>query len=225
MPIDASLLFEPLDVTELVLDADWWAIYEGAFPSGEREPRAVILDSIARNVGVAVRARRDGTTVGLATAHILRTPPAVFLVYVAMAEGSRRGGGGRALVEHAWQLGAARLKAEGADAIGMIWEVDDPDAGSDAERVRRQNRVMFFRKLGGELLPRYYLQPPVDGVAPVPMRLMYRPAAGSTLPDEPAIEGLVHAIYFEKYKAVNRIPADTLGRLLRADDGRPSTSA
>ena len=212
-------LVEALPAPELSRDEVWWAIYAQAFPSREREPREVIIRSLERGVGIALRARRAATTVGLATAHLLKTVPAVFLVYVATAPDARGAGGGRALVEHAWQLGAAELQAKNLDPTGLIWEIEDPDAAvGELERAERQKRVRFFRRLGGELLARSYMQPPVDGVAPVPMRLMYRPAPGSHLPTEPAVDALVRAIYFEKYGDLNGIPVSVLSDLLRSND-------
>jgi hypothetical protein len=216
MPAD-TVLCESLTAGDLDRDRDWWAIYETAFPAREREPRAVILDSLHRRLGIAVRARRGDATVGVATAHVLKAPPAIFLVYLAMAKHARGAGGGRALFECTWQLGAARLNEEGSRAIGMIWEVDDPvEVQDEVERSVRDRRIAFFKRLGGDLLPRDYMQPPVDGVAAVPMRLMYRPAPGGQSVGNPPIEALVRAIYFEKYGAVNHIPADALSRLLGA---------
>src|SRR5688500_696655 len=185
------LLVEPLPAPELCRDETWWAIYAQSFPSREREPRDVIVRSVERSVGIALRARRGATTVGLATAHLLKAVPAVFLVYVATTPEARGSGGGRALAETTWQLGAAELRARNLDPTGLIWEIEDPDADADeSERAERQGRVHFFRRLGGQMLARPYMQPPVDGVAPVPMRLMYRPATGSALPTAPAVDAL-----------------------------------
>jgi hypothetical protein len=219
-----SILIEELRAPELASDETWWAIYEHSFPSREREPREVILRSVERHVGVALRARRAATTIGLATAHLLETTPAVFLVYVATAQQSRGAGGGRALVEELWRLGAARLRANDLDPLGLIWEIEDPDAAADeAERAERQRRIRFFRALGGEMLSRPYIQPPIDGVAPVAMRLMFRPAPGSQLPNEPVVEALVRAMYFEKYGDLNGIPVGVLADLLRSGD-RPQSA-
>jgi hypothetical protein len=183
----------------------------------------VIVRSVERSVGIALRARRGATTVGLATAHLLKAVPAVFLVYVATAPDARGVGGGRALVETIWQLGAAELRAKNLDPTGLIWEVDDPDADADeSQRAQRQGRVHFFQRLGGQILARRYMQPPVDGVAPVPMRLMYRPAAGSPLPTEPVVDALVRAIYFEKYGDLNGIDVRVLSALLHSN-GRPES--
>jgi GNAT superfamily N-acetyltransferase len=214
MVSDTSLVVEAVSASELSRDETWWAIYAQAFPSREREPREVIVRSLEQHVGIALRARRGATMVGLATAHLLKTVPAVFLVYVATAPHARGGGAGRALVERTWQLGNAELQANSLDPLGMIWEIEDSDAA----------RLRFFRWLGGELLARPYMQPPVDGVAPVPMRLMYRPAPGSQLPTEPAVDALVRAMYLEKYGDLNGIPVTVLSDLLRSNDSRAAPS-
>jgi hypothetical protein len=56
---------------ELAEDKESWRIYEESLPAEEREPIDVILDSVRRSVGAAVRARRAGVTVGIATTHLL----------------------------------------------------------------------------------------------------------------------------------------------------------
>lgn len=118
-------------------------------------------------------------------------------------------------MEHAWDLSAARLRERGRQPLGLIWEVDPPQAGDDAaERMLRERRVEFFRRQGGALLPQPYLQPPVDGIAPVPMQLMFRPASDGRPPDDETAHAIVRAIYFEKYQAVNQIPEHVLRDLL-----------
>jgi len=56
--------------------------------------------------------------------------------------------------------------------------------------------------------------PPVDGVASVPMHLMFRCSPGGSVPDNSALASLVQAIYFEKYHEANRIPRPLLEELL-----------
>jgi len=55
--------------TELARDAEWWRLYDQTFPPSSREPAEVILRSLDANVGVgvALRARAQGKTIGLAT--------------------------------------------------------------------------------------------------------------------------------------------------------------
>lgn len=217
------LLCERLGASELEGDGAWWGIYEDSFPASEREPPGVVVGSVRRGDGLALRARCGGQTVGLATAHLLTAPPAVFLIYLAAARGLRGRGVGGALFAHAWRAGAQSLAARGLRAAGMIWEVDSPGAaGGEEESRRRERRIAFFARHGGELLPRPYLQPPVDGVAPVPMSLMFRPAEGLDTPPPPVIDALVRAMYFEKYGAANGIPADVLERLLAAGATPPA---
>ena len=216
--MEEELTFECLTAEGLAGDRAWAEIYQDSFPASEREPFGVIVESVRRGVGQALSARAGGETVALATTHLLKSPPVVFLVYLATAGTSRGRGRGGALLEYAWRAGAERLAAEGSDALGMVWEVDAPSETRDAEELRvRERRIAFFGRHGGLLLPRPYAQPPVDGVAPVPMRLMFRPAEGRGLPDAALTEALVRAIYFEKYQSVNGIPVASLEPLLRAD--------
>jgi GNAT superfamily N-acetyltransferase len=181
---------------ELERDEDWWRIYRDSFAANTLEPPEVILGSIRNGVGLAFRARAGNVTIAIATTHQLRRPEAVFLVYLAVERAHRGKGTGGELMEYAWTRASAAMR----DPLGMIWEVD--------EAV-----VPFYRRHGGVLLPRSYFQPPLIGTEPVPMELMFRPAAGKSLPDETIQHALVRAMYFEKYGAQNGIPDEILSRL------------
>lgn len=198
--------FDSPSPDELSADQPWWQLYEASFPPAEREPAEVILESVRRGVGLAIRARSQDSTIGLATTHLLLQPPAVFLVYLAIHPDHRSRGLGSALLDYAWRASAARLRDRGLDPLGMIWEVDPP---SDTPSARR---VAFFQRCGASLLPQPYLQPPVDGIAPIPMRLMY-------LPNPETIDALIRTIYSEKYAATNHLPEAILHQLLRAKGG------
>jgi GNAT superfamily N-acetyltransferase len=192
-------------------DAAFWRIYDASFPANEREPRGVIVGSARAGVALVLRARRGDETVGLACVHLLADPAAAFLVYLAVAPPLRGQAIGRAIFEHAFEIALGRLRAP----LGMIWEVDAPALATDAREIeRRTRRIGFFRRAGGELLEHAYSQPPLVGGAPVPMRLMLRPAAGAPPPDDATVERLVRAIYFEKYGAANGIDERTLRALL-----------
>jgi GNAT superfamily N-acetyltransferase len=211
-PRGTEVELESLTVEMLGADAEWWAIYDGSFPPAEREPREAIVRSLSTKVGAAARARAAGRTVGLATVHLLRQHPCVFLVYLAVAPQCRRTGIGGPLLEYAWSRGREDLRGGGcADARGLVWEVDRPAGVPPGdERTRREKRIAFFQRLGGQVLPHPYTQPPVDGVTAVPMHLMYRPVAGGSLPDADGVRELVSAIYFEKYAAINGIATGVL---------------
>jgi AraC-like DNA-binding protein len=204
----------PVPAASLRTDEDFWRLYHASFVSAEREPADVIIRSIERGPGFALAAQADGKTVGLATGQVLVGPAATFLVYLAVDPAWRSQRLGRALFDEADRLGSARLRDQGRRAIGTVWEIDDPDADVDAGELDiRRKRQRFFENLGGRALPVSYLQPPVDGTTEVPMRLMFRPAAGMEAPQGDAIADLIHAIYFEKYRAINEIPSSTIERL------------
>jgi len=206
-------IVECLTADELLSDNTWRRIYKDSFPANEREPLEAILESVQREVGMAFRARGPEGTLGLATTHLLKNPAAVFLVYLAVDQRERSRGIGGELLQCAWKSGATHLRANGLQPLGLIWEVDPPQpVGNDADTRRR--RIAFFQRHGGQLLERPYLQPPVDGVAAVPMKLMFRPAAsGGPLTSE-TIEALVRAIYSDKYGAINKIDGALLEGLL-----------
>jgi hypothetical protein len=203
---------ECLTADELAGDAEWWRIYDQSFPAHEREPAEIILKSVRGSAGMAFRAQENGATVGIATTHLLSNPAAVFLVYLAIDSKQRSRGGGAALFEFAWSESSRRLRANGAEPLGMIWEMDEQSG-------EHERRIRFFERHGGTLIRRPYLQPPVNGPHAVPMRLMFRSADGAPIIDT-TLDSLVRGIYFDKYGAVNGIPAPLLERLLRNEDAQ-----
>ena len=209
--MDAHVRHERLDETALSRDQGFWNIYRGSFPACEQEPEAVIATSVRLKTGMAFRSVLSGATIAMATTHLLRRAPAVFLVYLAVDAGQKGRGTGGNLLEfiHA----DARLSAPGG--LGLVWETERPeDAGDESERTVRERRLAFFQRHGAVVAARDYRQPALDGVAPVPMNLLFRPAEpGSSL--EPAhIQALIRAIYFEKYGELNGISTRHLEDLL-----------
>ena len=212
-PSDVAI--ETVAPPSLRADAAFWRLYAESFDGAEREPPDVIVRSLDLGSGIALRAVAHPQTVGLATAHVLDGPGVTFLVYLAVDPGWRARRLGRALFDAADAAGRERLEARQRMSTGIVWEIDDPAADvSAAELNVRLRRLAFFEKLGGRILEGPYVQPPVDGHTPVPMRLMFRPASGSELPGPAATAALVRAIYFEKYHAINRIPVATLEELI-----------
>lgn len=215
--MDQKLIFNSLTPAELKANDSWWEIYDTAFPSAEREPRAVILDSLKTGVGLALSVHSRDETIAIATLHLLKNPAAVFLVYLATTRNLRGLGLGSALLEYTWKTGVKKLSESDRQAIALIAEVDSPEESVDIEeRHLRQRRIAFFQRQGLKLLPHPYTQPPVDGKTNVPMRLMFRGAAECPEPDTMLTEQLIRAIYFEKYHTINGIPKEALTRLLQA---------
>ena len=166
---------ETLDAATLVEDGDLWRLYEAAFPDDEREPREVVVRSLELGVGLALRARRGGRTSGLALAHLLRDPAAVFLVYLAVDPNARGWGLGRALFEETWARGAERLRAAERTPLGLVWEVDERPDAAGAARGSLAARTAFFARQGGAALPGPYVQPPIAGPLPIRPRDGFHP--------------------------------------------------
>lgn len=212
-----DLVFDSPSADVLAADGAFWQLYDSAFPSTEREPRSVILETQRRGDGVVVRARRGGITVGVALAHLLRHLPVLFVVYLVVDQKFRSHHIGTTLFEKLWTAGMERYAERRQEPAGMVWEVDIPERATSEHGFQQgRRRIAFFARLGGQVLPVRYFQPPVDGISPVPMHLMFRPALGLSLPDVAAQQALVRALYFEKYHAANGIPEAVLQNLLKS---------
>ena len=196
-------------------DSDFWQLYDSSFPASEREPRAVILETIRRGDGLTLRARLGKGTVALAITHLLRNPPALFLVYLAVTPELRSRHLGSRLFEEVWRLSRKKYVEGSLEPLGVVWEVDITErAATEQDRLQGYRRLQFFTRLGGRVLSQRYFQPPVDGVEPVEMSLMFRPAQGSVLPDARTCAALVRALYYEKYQQANGISPAVLNELL-----------
>jgi GNAT superfamily N-acetyltransferase len=200
---------ECVSSADLARDQCWWSIYSKSFPAQEREPAEVIIRGIDLRLALAARVRRDGRTVGIASAHFLTQPEVLFLVYLAIDPDERGRGLGAKLFEYAWNSAEEHRRQRGGRLRGIVWEVDPPGA----EAAGSDRRIHFFQRMGAALLPRRYVQPPVNGVI-VPMLLMFRPAANAPMPDDSGIGTIIKAMYSEKYGALNGIPRGILRRLL-----------
>jgi len=212
-----DLAFDLPAAAVLAADTAFWQLYDSSFSSREREPHDVILATVHTGAGLVVRARSAGLTIGLTCTHMLCDPPVAFLVYLAVAPALRSRHIGAALFEQARLHSAEHYSSKNLIPAGLVWEVEIPAlvASDEREFEQRRRRIAFFERLGGRILPQRYLQPPVDGIAPVLMHLMFRPVPGAPFPDAAATAALIHAIYFEKYRVANGIPRKTLDELLR----------
>lgn len=209
--MDHALQHERLDETALERDGRFWEIYAQTFATSEKEPREIIVESVRRKTGVAFRSVLDGRTVAIATAHVLREIPALFLVYLAVDPKLRSRGAGGSLLDHLHQNAAALAPG----CLGMVWETGRAeDAGSDQARALRERRLGFFRRHGASVVSGSYRQPALDGVAPVPMNLLFRPAAPGQRMEPAFVQALVRTIYAEKYQELNGVSREHLEDLL-----------
>jgi hypothetical protein len=213
LPEDISI--DETDGPALRSDAALWRLYDSSFPSSEREPADVIRRTVEKDAGFVLRARTAEETIGMAFAHLMRDPAATFLVYLAIDARWQSRHIGAALFERTASVGARCLRDRQLSATGIVFEIDDAaQAVSPEERAHRLRRRAFFERAGARPLAGRYVQPAVDGRAPVPMQLMFRPEPGVAWPDAPQIARLVRAMYFEKYQQMNGIPHEALQRLL-----------
>lgn len=209
-----SLTFVERSATGLRDDPVWWSIYDASLAPWLREPREIVVGSAERGEAIALAARDGETTVGLALVHLLEEPPAVLVLALGLLPELMGQRIGSLLLDEATGAGMRRLRERGLDPWGFAIAAEPPElAASKAQRDQRRKQIAFVRRQGARVLPYPYLQPPVRGTAPAPMRLLFRGEEGRRLRQH-ELESLVQAIYFEKYGRVNGVDARTLQRLL-----------
>ncbi len=141
----------------------------------------------------------------------MRALPFIYLSHIAVAKAMRSKGLGNQLLN--LLIERARTISTSPSYFAMVWEVEDPKHALNAnDKTLRERRISFYQKAGAKFLPGQFIQPPVDGIHSIPMRLMYCPLNldRDIYSQEKEI---MHAIYFEKYHVVNKITTDIIQNL------------
>jgi len=158
--MDDPVRHEQLDGAVLTRDGRFWELYEHSFPPAEKEPRDVIEKSVRLGCGLAFRSVLRGETVAMATAHILREVPALFLVYLAVDARRKGRGTGGGLLEFLHAQGCRTIPG----GLGTVWEAERArDAATEPGKRIRERRLAFFHRHGGVLLTDAYRQPALAG--------------------------------------------------------------
>jgi ribosomal protein S18 acetylase RimI-like enzyme len=162
------------------------AIYEASFPERQREP---FSDLLARPDWFDV-ARAGEDVLGFSFASEL-PEPWLFLEYMAVAPGHRDAGLGSSL----WRSLIARVASE-QRLVGIVLEVESPDAPEQEENTERLRRIEFYRRNGAVILPvADYAVPNVQGEGTEHMWLLSCAREPELHPDEGALERIVQALY------------------------------
>lgn len=216
-PSIPELRFQVASLEAFKADAEWWALYPSTTTYAEREPPEVLFRSMQEGTGVAVYAKEGEKTVGMAFVHLLQHPAVVFLGVLAVGVPEHGYHLSGALMEYAWQAGAAAIRANGKEPTGYVWEAELASLGiTDASRREREQLMLFYERHGAVSLPHPYLLPALGGAGVTPMELMIRPLPDAPMPTVDESEALVRAIYFEKYGPLNGIATAALEALVSA---------
>lgn len=142
------------------------AIYRDAFRPGLRTPFEELLEEL-----FLVAFTEDDRPAGLAVLRPLGPTGWVYMRYFAAASRGQ-GLGSATFTELARSLTAA-------GHTRLIWDVEDPDEREaegqpigEAETLIRQRRIVFYRRLGGQLLAVRGYHTPSDEEGPHRLRLM-----------------------------------------------------
>jgi len=175
-------------------------IYEESFPSGEREPVTLLLQAISAGLLDCHVVRQGSRLVALAVLLRLRGARAEFLEYLAVAPEVRGEGFGGHLLEHLIaQLGTS---AHASGPLGIIFEVDPPDAAEADEQTLRLRRIEFYQRHGSSLVDcaHEYRAPNLGSAGTLPYELMWLPGPdGPALLEGPLLRDCVGALLTEGY--------------------------
>ena len=164
-------------------------IYNASFADDERVPfdalvRWLAADDWQSALGVLVDV---GKVVAMGSVVFFADYRMGYLPYLAVRDGLRGRGYGQTLVASLLDWVRERSQKTTGQAPRLtFWDVRDPEeTNREAEKVIRQRRIEFYRRLGGEVLPIAYTYPPV--------------AEG-----QPAVKSLLTACTYPPGKAISR---------------------
>jgi GNAT superfamily N-acetyltransferase len=202
--------FNWLDQDSFVANKAWWGIYEEAFPVAERDSKEQLLIALSENIALIGSYKIQQEIVAIAVIYRTGSPSFGFLHYFAVAPSWRN----KKLGSHLFPLLVREAEnfvvKHHRHSLGLIWEIEDPEHATDSdEQSLQRRRIHFYEKLGGKLFPGKFIQPGINGFAPVPMQLMHF-SSYENLPEEK----IAKAIYLEKYGVINAIDQDHLLELL-----------
>jgi GNAT superfamily N-acetyltransferase len=145
-------------------------IYLTSFPPSERKDFSDLVDAVNKGDELAFAARVMRDVVGFALVQRLSCTGVFLLEYMAVAKERRGEGIGSALFQH-----VAKTLCDEKSAEGLLFEVEPPDKGADAEMDVRRRRVAFYRRNRAEIVAEAnsYRMPDLLGKGSVEMRLMW----------------------------------------------------
>ena len=194
------------DETDLIPQVQW--IYEQSFPVEERDPFEPMLEAIRRrekagseeceycHFQVAVEA---GQAAGTAFFNYYPKTRMGFIAYLAVHPAWRNRELGARLYHHLVACVAADAQARGSGpAVGVVFEVEVPELGKDAdEQALRRRRIGFYQRNGAQVVPGLALiAPPLGrGLPEMPYEIMLHPLEGARLPlGRKEIEAVVETV-------------------------------
>lgn len=174
------------------------SIYHEAFPAYERHPDEAIEHRIKTGHSRMFVGKVAGETVFMSILFDLPGTDFMFLDYMAGGAAARgKGYGSQFLAYMVSELGAGRY---------IILESEDPAFGDNREQ--REQRIRFYLKNGGYILPGVpYLLPPLDGTVPTEMLLIAIPQPPEGYLNKELIVRLIKTLYREIY---HRVEGDEL---------------
>jgi GNAT superfamily N-acetyltransferase len=148
-------------------------IYEESFPRSERDDTEALLASIEAGSRFCMVAHRNHELIGLAVLLALAELDIQFLEYFAVDSRLRSLGIGAQFLGH---LGT-ELQSAPSPALGIVFEVDQPEHADGEERRLRQRRIEFYKRNGAVLVEcaPAYRAPNLEHKGTLPSSLMWLP--------------------------------------------------
>jgi len=195
----------------LIQQVRW--IYEQSFPVEERDPFENMLQAILRreqagpeeceNCHFQVAVEGDQAA-GAAFFNYYPKTRMGFIAYLAVHPTRRNGGLGAQLYHHLVECVAEEARTSGSGpAVGVVFEVEPPELGVDAdEQALRRRRIGFYQRNGAVVVSDLALiAPPLGhGLPEMPYEIMFHPLEGASLPlGRSEIEAVVETVLGYSY--------------------------
>lgn len=141
---------------------EFYRIYAESMPLRERKPAAEIAAMVARPDYKILLVKKEDQTIGFSVIFVPIDHAFALLEYMAIHSDFRSAGVGGGLFRHSLEL-----VVSGRGEIPMLLEVDS-DRESSADRVIRQKRKNFYRRLGCLQIDGLHYLLPLRGDGPPP---------------------------------------------------------
>ena len=205
-------IFEWLSPDQLLADDRWWDIYHSSFSRFELDPKESLVFALNKHILKIGRYQQDNHTVAISVIQPMQRLPFTLLNYFAIAKPNRGNSLGSQLFLSLIQAGDYFFKSNREEYLGLIWEVENPDAEADiSQQLIKQRRMQFYHKHGAHCFQHPFIQPPLVDQQVVMMNLMYH---SDRIIDYPLEKEIIETIYFEKYQTINHIEVPILMKLL-----------
>ncbi len=176
-------------------------LYTDLFPPEERKSTEQVIDLLNKGTYhlYILKHNTNHEVIGFALVMINKDPDFLFVDNIAIDRNHHGSGYGTTLMR-------LLIEMQNKSSMGVFIEVERPELALDnMDKVIREKRLDFYRKLEFKQLQGIDYRFPIQGDDPLPLILMCRPAIGHSKLSASTIEQIIKAVYFNIHSDVDNL--------------------